>query len=73
MAATGVLLQEAVGGGHQAIADAQPVNFSAIAAAQGDCPEVAEMMNSTTLQITTQAVGDETLLGDVPPARSHPT
>ncbi len=33
-----------------------------MAAAQRDCPEVAEMMNSTTLQITTQAVGDETLL-----------
>ncbi len=48
-----------------AIANAQPIDFSAIAAAQRACPEVAEMMNSTTLQITTQAVGDETLLGDV--------
>jgi hypothetical protein len=48
-----------------AIADAQPIDFSAMAAAQRACPEVAEMMNSTTLQITTQAVGDETLLGDV--------
>ncbi len=48
-----------------AIADAQPFNFSAMAAAQRACPEVAEMMNSSTLQITTQAVGDETLLGDV--------
>ncbi len=48
-----------------AIADAQPVDFSAMAAAQRSCPEVAEMMNSTTLQITTQAVGDDTLLGDV--------
>jgi cleavage and polyadenylation specificity factor subunit 1 len=48
-----------------AIADAQPVNFSAMAAAQRSCPEVAEMMNSTTLQITTQAVGDETRLGVV--------
>jgi hypothetical protein len=27
------------------------------------CPEVAEMMNSTTLQITTQAVGDDTCQG----------
>ncbi len=45
-----------------AIADAQLVDFSA-----GSCPEVAEMMNSTTLQITTQAVGDDTLLGDVSP------
>jgi hypothetical protein len=48
-----------------AIADEQPIGFSAMAAAQRSCPEVAEMMNSTTLQITTQAVGDETLLGDV--------
>ncbi len=48
-----------------AIADAQPIDFLAMAAAQRACPEVAEIMNSTTLQITTQAVGDETLLGDV--------
>jgi hypothetical protein len=48
-----------------AIIDAQPVHFSAMAAAQRSCPEVAEMMNSTTLQITTQAVGNDTLLGDV--------
>jgi hypothetical protein len=47
------------------IADAQPVDFSAMAAAQRSCPEVAEMMNSTTLQITTQPVGDDSLLGDV--------
>jgi hypothetical protein len=43
----------------------RPINFSAMAPVQRACPEVAEMMNSTTLQITTQAVGDETLLGDV--------
>ncbi len=30
-----------------AIADAQPVDFSAMAAAQRTCPEVADMMNST--------------------------
>jgi hypothetical protein len=36
-----------------------------MAAAQPACPEVAEMMNSSTLQITTQAVGDTTLLRDV--------
>ncbi len=36
-----------------AITDAQPVDFSAMAAAQQSCPEVAEMVNSTTLQITT--------------------
>jgi hypothetical protein len=50
-----------------AIADAQSVDFSAMAAAQWACPEVTEMMNSTTLQITTQPVGDEdeTLLGVV--------
>jgi hypothetical protein len=48
-----------------AITDAQPIGFSAMATAQRSCPEVAEMMNSTTLQITTQVVGDETLLGDV--------
>ena len=35
-----------------------------MAAAQRDCLQVAEMMKSTTLQITTQAIGDETLLGD---------
>jgi hypothetical protein len=29
-----------------------------MAAAQRTCPEVAEMLNSTTLQITTQEVGD---------------
>jgi hypothetical protein len=48
-----------------AIADAQQVDFSAMAAVQRACLEVAEMMNSSTLQITTQAVGHETLLGDV--------
>ncbi len=48
-----------------AVTDVQPVDFSAMAAAQRSCPEVAEMMNSTTLQITTQAVSDHTLLGDV--------
>ncbi len=48
-----------------AITDAQPIDFSAMAAAQRSCPEAAEMMNSTTLQIITQAVGDETLLWDV--------
>jgi hypothetical protein len=48
-----------------AIAYAQLIDFSAMAAAQRDCPEVAEMINSTTLQITTQAVGGKTLLGDV--------
>jgi hypothetical protein len=41
-----------------AIADAQPVDFLAMAAAQRACPEVAEMINSSTLQIRTQAVGD---------------
>jgi hypothetical protein len=39
--------------------------LSAMAAAQQACREVAEMMNSSTLQITTQTVGDTTLLGDV--------
>jgi hypothetical protein len=48
-----------------AIAEAQTVDFSAMAAVQRSCPEVVEMMNSTTLQITTQAVGDASLLGDV--------
>jgi hypothetical protein len=48
-----------------AIADAQPVDFLAMAAAQWTCPEVAEMTNSSTLQITAQAVGDSTLRGDV--------
>jgi hypothetical protein len=48
-----------------AIADARPVDFSAIAAAQRACPEVAELMNSTTLQITSQVVGDKTQFGDV--------
>ncbi len=47
------------------IADAQPIDFAAMAAAQRSCTEVAEMMNSTTLQITNQVVGDEPLLGDV--------
>jgi hypothetical protein len=59
-----------------AIAEAQAVNFSAMAAAQRSCPEVAEMMNSTTLQITTQAVGDDSLRGrfdrSVPPASAQP-
>jgi hypothetical protein len=36
-----------------AIADAQPIDFAAMAAVQQSCTEVAEMMNSTTLQITT--------------------
>jgi hypothetical protein len=48
-----------------AIADAQPVNFSAMAAAQRSCPEVAEMTNSSSLQITTQTVGDTALFEDV--------
>jgi hypothetical protein len=48
-----------------AIAETQPVDFSAMAPAQCSCPEVAEMMNSTTLQITTQAIGDDSVLGDV--------
>jgi hypothetical protein len=48
-----------------AIADVQPVDFLAMAAAQRACPEVTEMMNSSTLQITSQPVGDETLLGVV--------
>ncbi len=48
-----------------AITKAQAVDFSAMAAAQHSCPEEAEMMNSTTLQITTQAVGEVSLLGDI--------
>ncbi len=48
-----------------AIAEALAVDFSAMATAQRACPDVAEMMSSTTLQITTQAVGDDSLLGDV--------
>ncbi len=55
-----------------AIADAQPVDFSVMAAVQQSCPEVAEMINSTTLQITTQAVGDDSLLGDVSTGMFHP-
>jgi hypothetical protein len=47
------------------LAEAQAVDFSAMAAARRSCPEVKEMMNSNTLQITTQAVGDASLLGDV--------
>jgi hypothetical protein len=46
-----------------AIADVQPVDFSVMAAAQRSFPEVAEMINSTTLQITTQPVGNDSLLG----------
>jgi len=48
-----------------AIAKAQAVDFSAMAAAQRYCPEVKEMMNSNTLQITTQAVGDASQLRDI--------
>jgi hypothetical protein len=44
---------------------AEPVDILVMAAAQRSCPEVAKMMNSTTLQITTQAVGDDSLIGDV--------
>jgi hypothetical protein len=55
-----------------AITDAQPIDFAAMAAVQRSCTEVAEMMNSTTLQITTQAVGDEPLLGDVLTGVFHP-
>ena len=36
-----------------------------MAAAHRSCPELVEMLNSTTLQITTQAVGDDSLIGDV--------
>jgi hypothetical protein len=43
-----------------------------MAAAQRSCPEVVEMMNSITLQITTQAVGDASLLGDVSTGVFHP-
>jgi hypothetical protein len=48
-----------------AIAEAQAVDVSAMAAAQRSCPGMKEMMNSNTLQITTQAVGDASLLRDV--------
>jgi hypothetical protein len=48
-----------------AITEAQAVDFSAMAAAQRSCSEVVEMMNSTTLQITTRVVSDASLLGDV--------
>jgi hypothetical protein len=48
-----------------AIAEAQAVNFLAMATTQRCCPEVKEMMNSNILQITTQAAGDASLLGDV--------
>jgi hypothetical protein len=48
-----------------AIAEAQAVDFSAMAAAQRSCPEVKEMMNSNILQITTQVVGDASLLEDI--------
>ncbi len=55
-----------------AIAEAQAVDFSAMAAAQRSYPQVAEMMNSTTLQITTQVVGEASLLGDVSTGVFHP-
>jgi hypothetical protein len=48
-----------------AIAKAQEVNFSAMATAQRSCLEVAEMINSTTLQITTQAASNYSLLGNI--------
>ncbi len=48
-----------------AIAEAQAVDFLAMAAAQRSFQEVAEMINSTTLQITTQAAGNDSLLRDV--------
>jgi hypothetical protein len=41
-----------------AIADAQPVDFSAMAALQQSCPKVAEMLTSGNLQITSQTVGE---------------
>jgi hypothetical protein len=39
-----------------AIAEAQAVDFSAMAALQRSCPEVKDMVNSNTLQITTQGL-----------------
>jgi hypothetical protein len=48
-----------------AVADAQPVEFSAVASQQQSCPEVAEMLPSSNLQITSQTVGGAYLLGDV--------
>jgi hypothetical protein len=48
-----------------AITDAQSVDFSVMAARQQFCPEVAEMLSLGNLQITSQAVGGASLLGDV--------
>jgi hypothetical protein len=48
-----------------AIADAQSVDFSVMAAQQQSCPEGAEMLSLGNLQITSQAVGGASLLGDV--------
>jgi cleavage and polyadenylation specificity factor subunit 1 len=41
-----------------------PLDFSAIAAAQRDCPDVAAMQRSTSLSIVTRLVGAVELLGD---------
>ncbi len=54
-----------------AIAEVQAVDFPAMAAAQRSCPEVAEMMNSTTLQITNQEADNDSLLGDVSTQRGR--
>jgi hypothetical protein len=47
-----------------AVAAAQPLDFSAIAAAQTSCPDVASMRASTALSIVSKPMGEHQLLGD---------
>jgi len=47
------------------VADAQPVDFSAMAQLQQFCPEVASMLTSNSLHIISQAVSRVPLMGDV--------
>jgi hypothetical protein len=55
-----------------AVAAAQPLDFSALAAAQLSCPEVASMKASTALSIVSKPLGEHQLLGDVSTGEFRP-
>jgi hypothetical protein len=55
-----------------AIAGAQPVDFSAMAALQQSCPTVAKMLTSDNLQVSFKTIGGASLMGDVSTGVFHP-
>jgi hypothetical protein len=53
------------GPGITAVADAQPLNFSEMAAAQRSCPDIVAMRTSPSIVVIHRLVGDVSLLGDI--------